>query len=213
MPTPTGSASSCTARCCRQHALTCRTFIAFGVDAQAPLDQIDAAIRAAAASPLHQHNDMLWLRGIKVVPRRRHADRQRVHARALGCQQDLFDRRSALPRRAIHRAREAVSHCEARTRKRSAVHRALARRRRRRRDGRNLRPHQPRRLSGARQAAEHHPRQLHERRSDCEDEGAWRGRQHAAGLALSRRRHAATALRPRTSHLLPSLSRPSSNRA
>ena len=49
-----------------QHALTTRTFIAFGVDAQAPLDQIDAAIRAAAASPLHQHNDMLWLRGIKV---------------------------------------------------------------------------------------------------------------------------------------------------
>jgi predicted amidohydrolase YtcJ len=49
-----------------QKALTTRTFIAFGVDAQAPLDKIDAAIREAAGSPLHQHNDMLWLRGIKV---------------------------------------------------------------------------------------------------------------------------------------------------
>ncbi len=49
-----------------QNALTTRTYIAFGVDAQAPLDKIEAAIQEAAASPLHQHNDMLWLRGIKV---------------------------------------------------------------------------------------------------------------------------------------------------
>jgi predicted amidohydrolase YtcJ len=49
-----------------QNALTTRTYIAYGVDAQAPLDKIEAAIREAAASPLHQHNDMLWLRGIKV---------------------------------------------------------------------------------------------------------------------------------------------------
>jgi predicted amidohydrolase YtcJ len=48
-----------------QNALTCRTFMAYGVDAQAPLDKIEAAIREAAASPLHQHGDMLWLRGIK----------------------------------------------------------------------------------------------------------------------------------------------------
>ena len=48
-----------------QHALTCRTFMAYGVDAQAPLDRIEAAIREAASHPLHQHNDMLWLRGIK----------------------------------------------------------------------------------------------------------------------------------------------------
>ena len=48
-----------------QKALTCRTFMADGVDAQAPLDKIEAAIREAAASPLHQHSDMLWLRGIK----------------------------------------------------------------------------------------------------------------------------------------------------
>jgi predicted amidohydrolase YtcJ len=49
-----------------QNALTCRTYLAFGVDAQEPLDKAEAAIREAAASPLHQHNDMLWLRGIKV---------------------------------------------------------------------------------------------------------------------------------------------------
>ena len=48
-----------------QNALTCRTFLAYGVDAQAPLDRIEATIREAASHPLHQHNDMLWLRGIK----------------------------------------------------------------------------------------------------------------------------------------------------
>ncbi len=48
-----------------QNALTCRTFMAYGVDAQAPLDRIEAAIREAASHPLHQHSDMLWLRGIK----------------------------------------------------------------------------------------------------------------------------------------------------
>jgi predicted amidohydrolase YtcJ len=48
-----------------KNALTCRTFMAYGVDAQAPLDQIEASIREAAASPLHQPNSMLWLRGIK----------------------------------------------------------------------------------------------------------------------------------------------------
>jgi len=45
--------------------LTCRTFMAYGVDAQAPIDRIEAEIRQAAAHPLHQYNDMLWLRGIK----------------------------------------------------------------------------------------------------------------------------------------------------
>ena len=48
-----------------EKALTTRTFIAFGVDAQAPLQQIEAAIKEAASHPLHQYNDMLWLRGIK----------------------------------------------------------------------------------------------------------------------------------------------------
>ena len=45
--------------------LTCRVFVAYDVDAQLPLDQITARILAAAASPLHRHNNMLWLRGIK----------------------------------------------------------------------------------------------------------------------------------------------------
>ena len=48
-----------------QDALTCRTFMAYGVDAQAPLDRIEATIREAASHPLHQHSDMLWLRGVK----------------------------------------------------------------------------------------------------------------------------------------------------
>ena len=49
-----------------QNALTCRTYMAYGVDAQAPVEKAEAAIREAAANPLHKHNDMLWLRGIKV---------------------------------------------------------------------------------------------------------------------------------------------------
>ena len=48
-----------------QNALTCRTFMAYGVDAQAPLERIEATIREAASHPLHKHSDMLWLRGIK----------------------------------------------------------------------------------------------------------------------------------------------------
>ena len=39
--------------------------MAYGVDAQAPLDRIEASIREAASHPLHQRSDMLWLRGIK----------------------------------------------------------------------------------------------------------------------------------------------------
>ncbi len=46
--------------------LTTRTFLAYGVDGQAPLDRAEAEIREAAAHPLHTHDDMLWLRGIKV---------------------------------------------------------------------------------------------------------------------------------------------------
>jgi predicted amidohydrolase YtcJ len=49
-----------------QNALTCRTFMVYAVEAQAPLDRIEAAIREAASHPLHQHSDMLWLRGIKI---------------------------------------------------------------------------------------------------------------------------------------------------
>ena len=41
------------------------------------------------------------------LSRRRHAHRQRLHARAVGREQDLRDRRPGLPRRALHSAREA----------------------------------------------------------------------------------------------------------
>jgi predicted amidohydrolase YtcJ len=46
--------------------LSCRVFLTLGVDAQAPLDKIEARIAAAAANPLHQRNELLWLRGIKM---------------------------------------------------------------------------------------------------------------------------------------------------
>ncbi|MBI3866562.1 MAG: amidohydrolase [Planctomycetia bacterium] len=45
--------------------LTCRVFLNLSVDAQAPLETIEARIKKAAADPLHQYDDRLWLRGIK----------------------------------------------------------------------------------------------------------------------------------------------------
>ncbi len=45
--------------------LTCRTFITLHVDAQQPLESIEARIRQAASNPLHKYDNMLWLRGIK----------------------------------------------------------------------------------------------------------------------------------------------------
>ncbi|NWG13407.1 MAG: amidohydrolase [Acidobacteria bacterium] len=45
--------------------LTCRTFLALHIDAQQPLEKIEERIRQAAAHPLHQYDNMLWLRGIK----------------------------------------------------------------------------------------------------------------------------------------------------
>ena len=49
-----------------QDELSCRVFINMAIDAQAPLEEIESKIRAAAQDPLHSHNDMLWLRGVKV---------------------------------------------------------------------------------------------------------------------------------------------------
>ncbi|HLJ10265.1 MAG TPA: amidohydrolase family protein, partial [Planctomycetaceae bacterium] len=48
-----------------QGELTCRVFMNLDVDAQAPIEKIEARIRQAAANPLHQYNNRLWLRGIK----------------------------------------------------------------------------------------------------------------------------------------------------
>ncbi len=45
--------------------LSCRTFLALSVDAQAPMEKIEARIRQAAASPLHTYDNRLWLRGVK----------------------------------------------------------------------------------------------------------------------------------------------------
>jgi predicted amidohydrolase YtcJ len=45
--------------------LTCRTYIMYSVDAQMPVDQIEARMLKASRSPLHMYNNMLWLRGTK----------------------------------------------------------------------------------------------------------------------------------------------------
>jgi predicted amidohydrolase YtcJ len=45
--------------------LTCRTFMVLHVEANDPFDKIEARIHQAARNPLHQPNDLLWLRGIK----------------------------------------------------------------------------------------------------------------------------------------------------
>lgn len=45
--------------------LTCRVYVMYSVDAQMPLDQVEARMLSAAQSPLHRYNNMLWLRGIK----------------------------------------------------------------------------------------------------------------------------------------------------
>jgi hypothetical protein len=45
--------------------LSCRVFVNYSVDAQAPLDKIETRIKQAAANPLHQYDNRLWLRGIK----------------------------------------------------------------------------------------------------------------------------------------------------
>ena len=121
----------------------------------------DSRGRVASAAPAQRHAVAAGHQG---VPGWRHADRQRLHAPAVGRQQDLLDRRSRVPRRPVHRAGEALPDRQARPRERPAVHGPFAGRRGGRCHGRGLRAHQPRRLSGARPAAEHHARQLHEPR-------------------------------------------------
>lgn len=48
-----------------RNELSCRVFLNYSVDAQKPLEEIEARIKKAAADPLHEYNDRLWLRGIK----------------------------------------------------------------------------------------------------------------------------------------------------
>jgi len=46
--------------------LTCRTFVTYSVDPQQPIEKIEEQIGKLAASPLHQYDNMLWVRGVKV---------------------------------------------------------------------------------------------------------------------------------------------------
>jgi hypothetical protein len=46
--------------------LTCRTFLYYSVDAQAPLEKIEERIKRAAEHPLHAYDNLLWLRGVKL---------------------------------------------------------------------------------------------------------------------------------------------------
>ena len=78
----------------------------YGVEAQAPLDRIEAAIREAASARCIGTTTCCGC-GDQSVSRRRHAHRQRVHARAVGREQDLLDRRSGVSRRPVHRSRGA----------------------------------------------------------------------------------------------------------
>jgi predicted amidohydrolase YtcJ len=45
--------------------LKCRVYVMYSVDAQMPMDQIEARMLKAAHSPLHNYNNMLWVRGTK----------------------------------------------------------------------------------------------------------------------------------------------------
>jgi predicted amidohydrolase YtcJ len=45
--------------------LKCRVYVMYSVDAQMPLDQIQARMLKAARDPLHTYNNMLWVRGTK----------------------------------------------------------------------------------------------------------------------------------------------------
>lgn len=45
--------------------LSCRTFLTLNVDSSLPLNEIESRIQQAAQSPLHERNNMLWLRGVK----------------------------------------------------------------------------------------------------------------------------------------------------
>ena len=45
--------------------LNCRVYVNYSVDAQMPLAQIQARMLKAAESPLHNYNNMLWVRGTK----------------------------------------------------------------------------------------------------------------------------------------------------
>jgi predicted amidohydrolase YtcJ len=45
--------------------LNCSIYVMYSVDAQMPLDQIEARMLQEAQGPLHRYNNMLWVRGTK----------------------------------------------------------------------------------------------------------------------------------------------------
>ncbi len=45
--------------------LSCRVFLSLAVNAQQPIERIRERILKAARSPLHEYDNMLWLRGVK----------------------------------------------------------------------------------------------------------------------------------------------------
>jgi hypothetical protein len=45
--------------------LSCRTYVTLSVNAQDPIEEIEARVQRAAKDPLHQYGEMLWLRGAK----------------------------------------------------------------------------------------------------------------------------------------------------
>ena len=64
-PMPIEAASSCTARCSSRTRSPAARSWPTAWTRRRRSTSIEAAIREAASHPLHQHNDMLWLRGIK----------------------------------------------------------------------------------------------------------------------------------------------------
>jgi len=48
-----------------RNQLQCRVYVMLDVDAQMPVEKIEARMLAASESPLHRYDTMLWLRGIK----------------------------------------------------------------------------------------------------------------------------------------------------
>jgi hypothetical protein len=46
--------------------LTTRVFLNYHIEPNGPLDKVEAEMKRAAAHPLHNYNNMLWLRGVKI---------------------------------------------------------------------------------------------------------------------------------------------------
>jgi predicted amidohydrolase YtcJ len=45
--------------------LNARVFLNYHIEANEPLDKVEASVKRAAAHPLHQYDSLLWLRGVK----------------------------------------------------------------------------------------------------------------------------------------------------